>query len=265
MHFLKKLCPVIATVFLLHYSLMSAQTDTIYFFSHGLGGNKKQAYHYQQEEQMIGNTLITFDFPDVLPHGFNAKEVNLGQEQDVATVEKEFEKIKGTQDKVVLFGVSRGAATLVNFLGKCPCPEVKAVILESPFDHVQSVIEFKYYVSAVHALVPMFFAKYNPHGMQPITSAPTIRTDVPILIICSEQDSLIPCSSSIALYRALKKAGNNHVHLLNVAQGDHGKILWGAKGAEYRNVVHAFYKKYNLPYNGEFAALGQQELAASQP
>jgi pimeloyl-ACP methyl ester carboxylesterase len=267
MNILKKTSRTLLSLLIINAStLVYAQNDQyMYFFSHGLGGNKDQAHYYQQKEEILGTPVATFDYLDVLPHGYNAQEVNLGQTQDVATLKQEFEKIKNDGNGIIAFGVSRGAATLVNFLGANHCPEIKAVILESPFDNVRSIIGFKYYISALHAFVSMVFPKYNPYGMQPITSAPTIRTDLPILIVCSKKDSLVPCSSSVSLYHALKKTGNNNVYLLKVTKGSHANILWGPQGENYRNVVHAFYKKYGLPYNEKFAALGLSELAMCQP
>lgn len=241
------------------------QQQPIYLFSHGLGGNKKQAYYYQQED-IIRTPLVTFDYPDVLPNGYNPKEVNLGQEQDVATFKKAFDALQKTEKSPVLFGVSRGAATIVNFLGKYPTSPVSAIILESPFDHVASIVKFKYYISALHSLVPtLLFEKYDCNGMQPITSAPLLPTHIPILLICSEEDDLIPCSGTVALYQALKNTGNPDVYLLKLKKGVHANILWGTEGEIYQNVVHAFYKKYGLPYNPHRAELGAPTLAISRP
>ena len=43
------------------------------------------------------------------------------------------------------------------------------------------------------------------------------------------------------------------------------KIRQKHEGEKYQNVVHAFYKKYDLPYNPEFAKKGNADFKKCQP
>lgn len=89
----------------------------------------------------------------------------------------------------------------------------------------------------------------------------TIDLEIPILIVCSKEDALIPSTSSIALFDALRKRGHKKAHLLVLDHGAHANILWGPDGHIYRNVVHAFYKLYGAPYNPVWAAQGEKHFS----
>jgi len=88
---------------------------------------------------------------------------------------------------------------------------------------------------------------------------------MPILIICSETDHLVPAESSINVYKKLIESGHKHTYIFITDQGRHAAILSGPDGEKYEWVVNAFYKKYNLPYSAESAALGESLLALCQP
>ncbi len=92
-----------------------------------------------------------------------------------------------------------------------------------------------------------------------------ISKDIPILIICSKEDQLVPLSSSINVYKKLIASGHKHTYIFVTDYGRHAKILRGADGEKYQYVVNAFYKKYNLPYCSTSAAKGEDLLALCQP
>lgn len=234
----------------------------IYLFSHGLGGNQGQANYYQRDGILWQNPTHAFNYPDVT----DASQINLGQEHDMQTLRNAYNKIKDTGN-VTVFGVSRGAATAINFLGTDDCPEIKAAVLESPFDHVESVVRNKVGVSTsvVHPAVSLLHKKYNPNGPQPIKTIHGVSPKLPVLIVCSEKDALIPAKSSQNLYVALKKNNHEHAYLLTTQKGAHAQILWAEDGQLYRNTVHAFYKKYDLPHNETWAQQGEASLKNCQP
>jgi len=80
--------------------------------------------------------------------------------------------------------------------------------------------------------------------------------NIPILIVCSQEDTRVPAWSSQKLADALKAAGLQ-VHCVTLAHGAHGHLINGPDGQTYRNAVHAFYKKYGLEHNSEWAELGK--------
>ena len=101
------------------------------------------------------------------------------------------------------------------------------------------------------------FCKYKPNGIRPIDMAPKVRKNLPILIIISAKDGLVPVWSSINLYNELRATGHDHVYLMVFEDGKHAKLInHNAKGSAYRHVAHAFYQKFALPHDPEWAQLG---------
>lgn len=218
-------------------------------FSHGLGAN---ALHYVPYKSL---------FPDWTFYGFNFNDAQglhpisnacLAQDADINCLENEVRKFPD-HDKL-LMGVSRGASTIFNYAGSCEMPPtIKGLIVESPFDQTQSVIKqvlgrwswipgltncFDYFIAQ------RFYKNYQPTGIQPIYVAPTIPLHMPILIICSLQDTLIPAASSIKLYKELLATGHTHCYLLVTEHGSHANIIGSESRATYITAVNAFYRKY---------------------
>lgn len=229
--------------------------------------------------------ISSFNFNDVqvdmgifgsLPNPFNA---NLAQVDDIDTLHTNLDKMP--KDKPIIgFGVSRGAATWITTLGsKIITNDLACVILESPFSTTKNVSLYSLIGSCLnflHTIIPSFnrqktndnifqniFPKHNLSGIQPIDVVGMISKDIPILLVHSEQDAIIPINQSRELYIRLRETGHEKVYFLEVNQGDHASLIWGPQSALYCSVVHALYKKYNLPYNPEFA--GNIELEEFQP
>lgn len=237
-------------------------------FSHGLGGNKSQGgqYHIRYNGAgFIEGPLVLFNFAD---HN-NIHLSSLGQEADYQTLHGVYKN----KAPVILAGVSRGAATTINELGINKPTNVLAAVVESPFDHVQSIsdniIGLAGWIPGVswlaHKLVPQIYTGYNPNGIQPIDTIDKISKDIPLLIVCSKKDMLIPYASSINLYKKLIASGHTKAYLFVTDEGEHANILWGTDGGRYRNVVHAFYKKYGIPYNDAWANGGYEQFKLCQP
>jgi hypothetical protein len=101
---------------------------------------------------------------------------------------------------------------------------------------------------------------HKEQGEHPIDNVTNIRPDLPILFICTESDAIVPYNSTVNLYKKLCKSGHKHVYLLKFKTGKHGKLLWTENGVTFRDVVHAFYAKYQLPHNPKFAQNGKYIL-----
>lgn len=265
-------------------------TTLVCFFSHGIADTYRQAQKYvQQYEDAQGkihtNSKYTitsptraFNYPDATQRFWrvNFWRTNLGQDADVLTLKRALEKLKAENPniEVVLYGVSRGASTIINFLAQynkecetqtSALPRIRAVVLESPYDDIASVARYlaqRTYIDtlpygniyghqAVHAIIGTLFINYNKNGLSPIKSAPKIPKNIPVLIICSEQDQLVPWHSSYALYQEFKNTGHEDAHVLKLKKGLHAKLLSGPEGTRYQQAVHAFYKQYGLPYNSD--------------
>jgi len=235
-------------------------------FAHGFGANGRQAKYY---ERWLKTALKTFNFPDAQSGDFNPRETSLGQDNEIEALVAACAKYSNHEK--ILIGVSRGASTIINSLGLHKIPDVKAAILESPFDHVQSVASN--FIPKLFRFLPgirsiahwgTFFVcrKYKRNGVQSINVVDDIPKDLPILFICSQTDKLIPCESTKRLYAKLREAGHENVHILVLEQGRHANLL---REELYSWVVHAFYKKYDLPHNEQLAHEGSFHFSQCQP
>jgi len=258
-------------------------------FSHGIAATKKQAFKYAQimnlgiynDRHIINNQqhiLISFNYPDAgESYHINRRETSLAQANEVKALDDAHLKL-GNDAGVVGIGVSRGASAFVVWMGTHPdeyrVQNVRALILESPFDSIDSVLRHMFggfytkhptVQNMAHGLVKFIFSKYDKNFTTPFDAAATVPRDLPILIVCSEQDTRVPAALTKKLYDELVRTGHTNVHFVKLKRGAHGKLIEGADCLIYRNAVHAFYQKYNLPYHTDYAELGKALLAASQP
>lgn len=256
------------------------------------GYEKTVSFLYQQKKVTLQNYLFDRQLHQLYTFNYHDVQVDMGiygsipdpttaevaQADDINTLHAYLEKIP--EQKLIGFGYSRGAATWLTMLGTTTTSKtIAALILESPFAIMQNVAVYNivsYAVACANVLIPSvdlittsntifnsIFQNYNLAGIQPINVAHLIDKNIPIMLVHSQQDTIIPINDSRNLYLKLKEAGHQHVYLVELKQGVHAALLWGPEGELYRNVVHAFYKKYGLPHQPDFAQ--NIDLAVYQP
>lgn len=273
--------------------LNPSDTKIVYLFAHGLGANQQQSarlFSRIKEQQpdnsfkyntrwIIDEPIALFDFPDAKNDNneYYNEYVNLGQKQDIERLKHAYEKIleKHPDAEIILVGVSRGSVAIINFIATYQPDHVRALILESPFDTLKNIIKHmleRFHVSWIpfsnriaYKIAQKYFPSLDLKGIVPLDVVEKLPYNVPIIIVHSKKDRVIPIKSSRKLYLNLKQTGHDHVHLLELKSGNHGKIIHGADGDYYQNVVHAFYEKYNLPYDKQCAKHGRQFLSSAQP
>jgi len=268
------------------------KNTTSYLFSHGIAHAHAQAYWYTQltpegvynERYTIPGRLFTFDFPDAINNFWqlNFTKTSLAQGNEIISLKRAYDETiavldaeKSINKDLVLVGLSRGASTTLSFMGLFNPKEVKALVLESPFDSIATLIQnilrnlYLHWVPGLdtvgHSLVSMTFAQHNKNGIRPLDTVDTIKKDLPILLICSEQDGVVPATSTMELYKKLQESGHQHTYIFKAHKGDHANILQDADGQNYQRVVHAFYKKYQLPHDSALADQGMSLLEQCQP
>lgn len=262
-------------------NLHSEKSSNIaYIHCHGLGGNQNQALYYYSDNRntqrpwILTTPLITFDFPDVkhngkqYENGYNKQKVNLGQQQDVeslTTVYKSAQK-QFPDYSFVGHGVSRGAATWLNFCALHKPEKICALIIESPFDDPLTLVG-KFIPCPKDSdenekakILKNVFPLWNPIGYKPVDLVEKIPTNIPLLFIHSDQDSLISFKSSELLCKKLAESKHDVYLLILKSGGEHANIFGGKQGRTYTNVVHAFYKKIGLPHNPAWAQEGKSLL-----
>ena len=228
--------------------------------------------------------VFTYDYPDATKHFWrvNFTQTGLAQHNEIMGLKKAYEQTKASLKKstnpnkdLVLVGLSRGASSILIFAGLHKPEQVKGIIVESPFDSTRTIAQNmlrKLHLDSVpgmqtlgHWAISAIFWQHSTRGIQGIDSVESIDKDLPILFVCSREDSLIPVESTIALYKKLRENGHKKVHIFIANAGRHGRILHGSDGKKYQRIVHAFYQKYGMHHDKELADLGEKLLLSSQP
>lgn len=290
-------------LFFMHESYST--NNALFLFSHGIADSHKQAYQYcfcyplddlgtivyvnqqnlsQNQDHayndrfIITTPFVTFDYPDSTDRFYriNIRRSGLAQTIDINHLTWIFNKAyKKYQQNIILMGVSRGASTIITFMGKEKPNHVAALILESPFDAMETVIAHKIKQARLHkipglqqlshAIVSGVFFKYHMNGIRPIDLIAKIDKNIPILLICSREDTLVPSISTIRLYQALRNDNRSNVHLAIIPRGKHARIITGPDGDIYQNISHAFLKTYYLPHDEHKAKEGKSFFEKTQP
>ncbi len=208
----------------------------------------------------------------VIDHSVKIFKINIGQDQDVEiyrdAVEKQLVQNEGNiNHKVILYGQSRGSATVFNYFAYHDSPEVAAVVCEGVFDSVPNIGQSSNWLTKakIKMLQQLRGIDFKVDGMSPLAGVDLIKEDKPIALITSENDKIVPMMCTVNLYKKLRDRGFSKVHLLRLKSASHSVYPTSDEKDQYQAFMHAFYKKYNLPYVPEYAIQGQEILKQSQP
>lgn len=270
-----------------HEATTVDQNHTVLFL-HGLIDDYTQSNEYCKETKGLntrrnksGNYLhdlstthvrsVQFDYGSSnIPQKFlYASRSTLAQGKEIELVNDAYKDIDKNHS-VLLDGTSNGASVGIGFVAKYN-PRLVGMILQSPYDSVKGVIQEninnengKEYA---YAGVQKLFPGHDPKLESPIEQIKYIHNkDLPILLVCSKEDRVVPYKSTARLYKEFKTRGFNNVYILLTQSGKHAQILWGPDGKKHQNVVHAFKKKHHiLDYNDPYANAGLPLLENCQP
>jgi len=276
-----------------HHTSTQHQPETVHLFAHGLGATYQQAiamFSRLERKTPQGATIVNkrwivneplalFDFPDAKPqkNEYHRKLVTLGQQPDIDQLTLAYQKTCANfpERDIVLSGVSRGAATIINFVAQQKPAYVKAMVLESPFDKLSSIVKlllarfkihwFPFSKQIAYKVTQRHFPNVLIDGIFPISIIHETPINIPIIFIHAKTDKVIPINSTRRLYIKLKEAGHQNVYLAELSSGSHGKLLRGRDADFYQFVVHAFYKKFGLSHDNDSAHRGKHLLALCQP
>lgn len=212
----------------------------------------------------------------VMNYSINFGQANAAQTKDIKAIHKTYHEHCATypDTDVVLFGDSRGATALFNFLAEYRHLRIKAAILESAYDSMDHYIKHlicldkeQCAADRIHSLFGLLAGSYKKNGPTARKYAEIITDEVPLLLVASLKDSLVNPHCVFYLYNRLRERGFTNVHVLVLKYSSHPcYMLDNADDKQlYENVVHAFYKQYDLPHNAAKARAGKAAFAATQP
>jgi hypothetical protein len=212
----------------------------------------------------------------VAQYNLDLSKANLGQKPDIKALQASYqEHIQQHSDtSVVLYGDSRGAATIFNFIALYDPAEVKAAVLEGIYDSLPHLVKHFIYSDKtptqekiISRIMRLVMAGYKKDGIDQRECAEIIADNIPLLFVISLKDGQVPTQSAFYLYNRLHARGHKKVHLLMLKNSFHPAYMLHDQQDKitYETVVHAFYKHYGLPHNSALAAQGEQEFLATQP
>lgn len=185
-----------------------------------------------------------------LAHSFVTK-MNIGGDEDVNQLIDAINNCveMNPEKKIVLFGCSRGASTVVTTLAKLPqnlLDHIKLVIVEAPFDSVENVIKTRsWFPSPTMALIRRI-TSYDEKQMSPIdaVSNDSFPLNIPIAFIMSELDTTVPIENTMNLVNVLKNKNHPHLHELILKNCNHFAMPLSADREEYVKFVESLYARY---------------------
>lgn len=253
----------------------------IWLYSHGIADTATQVKKYV-DAGIITGPYVTFDYADSKDFCDPIKNKtifeklsgalfcywyglvrgrysysSLGQMYDIDQLKVQFDKIRTRypKAKIILFGISRGAAAIDGLVSCYPeCVDhVAAIITESEFDSMASVVRNKITQEDTGLRILEFlFGKFKRSAPTPleyvensIIQTPLIK-NIPRLIICSETDTLVPINSSLAIYHKISELKHTKLHLIILPEGRHGFLIEGACREKYQRDILEILKHYQL-------------------
>ncbi len=223
------------------------------------------------------------DIPgSLIDYGIDNNQCSLGQDTDIRNHETRYNHLQQylSRENIVnynisLFGVSRGAATTFSALAenKYNYQNIKLCVLEGPPSSLLHI--FKFYTGILLAK-PVYFAarKFGFLGWQhkkdkskqAIGHANDFPDDIPLVVISSEKDKVVPISSAlkIALHVAVKRKNNKittPVYFIRLENASHNDYATDENdSARYQQILNAIYRRHNLAYVENLAIKGEKEL-----
>lgn len=196
--------------------------------------------------------------------------MSVAQDTDIASHQakyKAWESQKARNEKVILYGVSRGAATTFNAMARHHYKDVKLVVLEGCFYSLNDVLKRRYF-KPLASLVEyaLSFLSYKQNGPSPVKSVEDFPPDVPVVFISSKIDKEVPYDSVLKLAQELADKGKNPVYLLTLENSSHPNYMFddSKDRFKYEAFINAVYQEYDLPHDEALAQKGLQYLQESK-
>lgn len=159
-------------------------------------------------------------------------------------------KNKGSEEEIILFGVSMGASTVMMTSGEKLPPQVKLVIADCGYDTVQNELTYQLkemFNLPAFPLIPLTsaYSKLKAgYGFSEASATKQLKKNqLPILLLHGDQDTFVPTEFVDVLY----EAANEPKELVLFEGAEHAESFNSDK-KKYKEVIKAFIEKY-LPEN----------------
>jgi hypothetical protein len=215
------------------------------------------------------------------------KTIDLGQQHCIEHFSQQLkEDPQASRSKLLLYGVSQGTATMINWLAQLPQEEqekIRCLTLEAVLGSGNSAIlhtaksvrtftaqsnntSLRLLGSAAEKVTqlplahrwlpwlvkPFTYPTYQPNGLQAFSSAPHLSSKIPVIIMHCIHDPQLSIEDARQLYTIFRKNGND-TYLFEVNAHPHAAhiniLTWDREKEKKQTAIQAIYKKHNLPYH----------------
>lgn len=149
--------------------------------------------------------------------------------------------------KIVLFGCSRGAATVVTTLAnlnKDLLSHIALAIVEAPFDTVENVVNASSYIPSLGMFYLRRFTKYEDKQQSPFDAVNgNFPVDIPIAFVTSKVDDRVPVENTMRLINVLNEKGHKKLHHLMLEDKHHSLMFMDDKYVEFVKELYEMYIK----------------------
>lgn len=150
----------------------------------------------------------------------------------------------GEDTKLVLSGISMGAATVLMTADMNLPKQVKGIIADCPFSSPKAIIrkvikEMHYPVSIVYGLAKVGAKLMGGFDIEETSAVEAVtKSTLPILIIHGDDDRFVPCAMS----KECLMAGQEHVELVIIEGAGHG-LSSCVDARKYEETLMEFFRK----------------------
>lgn len=230
-----------------YYIPAAVPTDKTAILAHGYssGGKSMGAFAKFFRDSLGFNILM----PDARGHGASeGKYIGFGwheRKDSLLWIDKVL-KHTGEDSRIVLFGISMGAATVMSAGGEKLPVQVKAVIEDCGYSSLWD--ELSYQMKRIYRLPAFPFMQITSlitrlragYGFREVSALEQIKKcTLPVLFMHGEDDTFVPCEMVRELYGACP----GEKDMLIVKGAGHG-MAYSIGGAAYENKIKEFIGRY---------------------
>ena len=155
--------------------------------------------------------------------------------------------------KLVLFGCSRGASTVLCALRHLTTTEQKHVALvmvEAPFDALDHVFKCWYGVRWGLRILKLFqyFTAFRLEQESPLQAVKHVNfpLQLPLAFVISEADRTVPIECTMELINALIERQHGHLHLLALHGSHHSEMSVGNERQDYIQFAKEMHERVSI-------------------
>lgn len=201
------------------------------------------------------NRLISY-LSSLKNKNINRSHAYMGQGKDIQAIHTQVEQTIGEQS-MILYGICRGGSAALNYVAKHNPKNLKAMVCEAmpgdlPATLHKTLCKVGLPTKADKTVFRLLFPAYSKNAVTPIQAIAKIANkNLPILLLHSREDTVIPFVQTLELYLAFKSNGFNNVHIV-VLPGRHAYLLEESQ-QDYLTAVHSFYRHYGIAHDVKYA------------